>query len=252
MKLNSKKLLLYLYPLAGEQRRASFDQIKLFLPDLTEAGRQSLIRLLATKEFIFTDDLTGKQRLTISSYGQTQLELDFPVLKMNRSTWQGQWSMLLFLQAPATDKNFRYLRTLVLSHRCLALKRGVYLYPGELPSAIQQTLQKTYRSAVVVVQFDKWKFGDEQIIIGQKASFKDIVSIYSGIGEELERLLTKLPNYKSLSRGQKQQINSIFDRLVIAMADDIGLLPNYFPHAPDGVALLNRFKQGIDLCLNFQ
>ena len=81
MKLNSKKLLLYLYPLAGEQRRASYDQVKLFLPDLTEAGRQSLVRLLIEKQFIFTDELTGEQRLTISSYGQTQLELDFPVLK---------------------------------------------------------------------------------------------------------------------------------------------------------------------------
>ena len=251
MKLNSKKVLLYLYPLAGESRRASYDQLKLFLLDLTEAGRQSLIRLLVEKQLIFSDELTGEQRLTISSHGQAQLELDFPSLKVDPDREQGQWSMLLFLSAPKIDKNFRYLRTLVLNNRCLALKRGVYLYPGKLPNAIQQTLQKTYRSAVIVVQFDQWQFGDENIIIGQKANFKDTISIYSGIGEELESLLTKLPNYKSLSNQQKQQINSIYDRLISALENDIGLLPNYFPQAPDGVELLNQFKQGVDLTFNF-
>jgi len=32
----------------------------------------------------------------------------------------------------------------------------------------------------MVVQFDQWQFGDENIIIGQKANFKDTISIYSG------------------------------------------------------------------------
>jgi hypothetical protein len=251
LKPNSKKLLLWLYPakiLEEDQprrRRVPYRQVQLILPDLTEAGRQSLIRLLENKQLLFSDELGNDLHLTLSSHGITQLEAYFPALKMQREGWEGNWSMLLFLKSPAADKSFRYLRSLLLDYHCFALKRGVYLRAGSLPDPVNQILQKTYRQAVVVIEFNQWQFGDEQIVIGQKTNLQAMVDVYSGIGTELKSLLTNFVQFKSLTDQQKLQFNSVFDRLYSALEDDYGLIPNYFPKLSGGVELLSQLQQGV-------
>ncbi len=251
LKPNSKKLLLWLYPAKtlGEdqtrRRRVPYSQVKLILQDLTEAGRQSLIRLLEDKQLLFSDELGGGLHLTLSSHGLTQLEAYFPALKVQREGWEGSWSMILFLKSPAADKNFRYLRSLLLDYHCFALKRGVYLRAGALPVSINEVLQKTYRKAVAVISFDQWQFGDEQIVIGQKTNLQDMIDVYSGIGREVNTLLTNFVQFKSLTDQQKSNFNSVFDRLFSVLEDDYGLIPNYFPEVSGGVELLSQLQQGV-------
>ncbi len=246
MKTTSKKLLLWLYPLKpGERRRVPYSQIPIILPNLTEAGRQSLIRVLEDNQLLFSDDLAGFKRLTISSHGQSQLAADFPVLRMQSGDWQGQWSAVVFLQSPAADPSFRYLRSLLIKHQAFSLKRGIYLYPGQLPAAINDTLHENYRSSVVVIKISDWQFGDEQIVIGQKTNLRDLIDIYSGISTELESLLTKNVQVKSLSNQQKDKICSIFDRLYTSIETDLGLIPYYFPQAKNGLTLANDLKRSL-------
>jgi hypothetical protein len=246
MKTNSKKLLLWLYPVKpGERRRVPYWQVPMILPDLTEAGRQSLIRVLADKQLLYSDDLAGYKRLSISSHGQSQLAADLPALRMQADDWQGEWTAVVFLQSPAADPSFRYLRSLLVKQQAFSLKRGLYLYPGQLPAVVNDTLHETYRKSVVVVKISDWQFGDEQIVIGQRTNFRDLIDVYSGISTEIESLLSKKVRVNSLSDQQKDKICSIFDRLYTSLETDLGLIPYYFPQVKTGLSLVNALKQGV-------
>lgn len=244
LKPNSKKLLMWLYPAGGiARRRVAYSQIEVLLSDLTEAGRHSLIRVLHDKQLLFSDDLEGQLHLTISSHGQAELEANFPALKMKQDDWKGDWSMILFLQSPQSDKNFRYLRSLLLNNHCFALKRGVYLRAGELPDSILKTLRGTYTKAAAVVRFNQWEFGEERIIIGQQTNLQDTIDIYSGISIEVNKLLNNFVQFNSMNIQRKNAFNSIFDRLYAALEIDLGLIPKFFEDITDGVDLLHQLQQ---------
>lgn len=246
MKINSKKVLLWLYtPSNQSRRRVPYSNIKWLLEDLTAAGRQSLIRLMEERQWIFTDELNGESHLSISSYGRNLLEAEIPALVKVNDKWQGEWSMLLFLESPAADQSFRYLRTQLVKGNWLSLKRGVYLYPGDLPQSIKDLLAEVYISHVAVIKLGRWQFGDEQMIIGQKMNMQDLISVYSGIGREITKLLEHFAKNKELSDRQKVNFSSIFSRLLHSLLNDLGLITYYFPTAESGTRLLKRLQQGL-------
>ncbi len=246
MKLSSKKVLLWLHPLFDrERRRVPFVQIELITPELTEAGRNSLVRHLESKQLLFTDELDDWTSLTISSHGQAEIESVFAPLRRLSEPWEGDWWQVLFLQAPSGDRNFRYLRTLLLEEDCFALKRGVYLHPGKLSEKLAGNLHNSYRQSVIVIECGQWQFGDEQNVIGQKAGLDDLLSIYSGISTELKDLLTKISNKKHLNVRQKTQIASIFERIVTTMEQDIDILPHYYPQTKTALQLLSDLTLGL-------
>lgn len=247
MKITSKKLLLWLHPqLSESKRRVPFEQLSLILSELTPDGRESLVRYLEGNRLLFTDELEGKPMLSLSSHGETQLAADFPVLKRLNDPWQGEWLIVVFMDAPSTDKSFRYLRSVLLQEHCLSLKRGVYLHPGQFSERLQKLLHDSYRSNVVVANNKSWQFGDDQIFIGQNSQLKDIIDVYSGIGKEIETLLTEKSIAKGLSDRQKKGIGSIYDRLVLNMQQDSGIIPYYFPQAATGFELLQSLVLGVD------
>ncbi|MEA2056740.1 MAG: hypothetical protein U9O78_03490, partial [Patescibacteria group bacterium] len=214
MKDTSKRLLLWIYPIDGsEKRNIPVLHLKWLLNDLTQSGRRSLVRLLEKKQLIFTDSIFDESRLSISSYGKSYLEAEFPVLRRIDDEWTGTWSVVVFMSAPKQDPRFRYLRTQLIKHNVFSLKRGVYLYPGDLPAEIFSILKEMYRSAVTVFQTDRWIFGDEQMVIGQAIDLRDRADVYSGISTEIERLIIKNHSDNSLSDKHKKQIFSIFNRL---------------------------------------
>ncbi len=252
MKITSKKLLLWLYPTQLDfgtryrGRRVSYAQVPVILPELSEDGRQSLVRLLEKNRLLHTDQLTGELNLTLSSYGKSQLEALFPLLKRELDPWQGDWQMILFLEPPQSDPSFRYLRSLLLKELCFALKRGVYLFPGQVTERVTDILNKTYRDSVVVIKYDTWSFGDELKIIGQKANLHSMADIYSGISTELKKLLTKRLSCKTLTNQQKKAIYSVYDRLFINFSEDIGLIDHYFPQVESGFQLLCQLKDNLE------
>ncbi len=243
MKDNSKKLLLWTYPVAGQkQRKVPYDQLEWLLSDLTASGRRSLVRLLEKKQLIFTDTITDQWRVSISSHGKSELEAQFPVLKRGDDESVRPWSVVVFMDAPEQDPRFRYLRSQLVKHQLFSLKRGLYLYPGQLPRDIVESLQEVYRSSVVVLTVAQWSFGDEQIVIGQKTKLRDRLDVYSGIGREVEGLIAEIDESKSLLDKQKERIASIFDRLYQSLGTDLGLISRYYPKAQSGLDLLNQLK----------
>ncbi len=248
MKQTSKKLLLWLYPFdASLKRRVSVSVASWLLPELTTAGQNSLVRHLENEHLLFTDELDGIIKLSLSSHGRLQLQADFPTLKWVDQPWQGDWSVVVFIKAPAGDKNFRYLRSLLMKQQSFQLSRGVYLNAGEISKELINTLHNAYRENVIVYKTNNWQFGDDSIFIGQSEYLKDIISIYSGISNELKILLTKKSNRKTLSDQQKNQFASIFDRFVISFEQDCGIIPYYHPEVISGIKLLQQMQLEINL-----
>lgn len=243
MKSTSKKLLMWLYPIEQSQRRrVAYQQIPFLIPEITDEGRLSLIRHLEKSDLLFTDRLTDDLNLTISSHGKSQLEALFPVLNQSDDPWQGDWHLFVFLKPPASDQNFRYLRTVLLKEHCFALKRGVYMHAGKPSESLIDLLEKGYRNSVIIVKYDNWEFGDELKVIGQKIDLRSLVKSYSDISTQLENMLTKKLKSKRLSDQQKKSIYSVYDRLIFNLENDRGLINHYFPQVESGLSLLNKLK----------
>ena len=251
MKITSKKLLLWLHSISPqERRRVPISHLDLILSELTPEGRQSLVRYLENNRLLFTDELDGPIKLSLSSHGLTQLEADFPALRRLNHPWEGDWLLIIFTESPSTDNNFRYLRSVLLQEHCLSLKRGVYLHAGELSQRLENLLHANYRSSVVIVKTSSWEFGDPQIVIGQNEVLKDVIDVYSGIGKELETLLTNFSTIKRLSDRQKKEIGSIYDRIVQNFQQDNGIIPYFYQNASTGIELLERLKLEVNSKLN--
>lgn len=254
MKETTRKILLALYP-AAQQLQIQPDQglmlaravLRNLVPEISEAGFNSLIFLLEKKAYLQRHQVADSTQYSLSSYGITELEAQFPALLSARQQWRGEWTVIVFLTAPKSDQNFRYLRQFLLSHSCFNLSRAVFLYPGSPSELIMHELTATYRQGVVMLKVSDWLFGDERIIMGQKIGLKDSVEIYSGLSKELDRLTAFGDSQKAFKDQQKSDFHSIFDRLVAALASDSGLIGHYYPRVEGSLSLLARWQKMLSI-----
>lgn len=242
MKENTKRLLIWLYPIGSRTRWVEYSYLEWLLPALSPAGLRSLLFLLEKKELIISDRINGDEMISITSFGLKSLTDHFPVFLTERINWTGDWSLITFLAHPKTDRNFRYLRRLLLDKKSFNLSRGVFLYPGNLPGSISDLLYKMYRSSVVVIKFREWQFGDDRKVMGQKVGMRDSIDGYSSISSEISRLIEQKKENEVLNHQQKSDILSVFDRLYRQLNDDFGLIHYYFPQVVGGIKLLDELK----------
>ncbi|NCO12623.1 hypothetical protein GW926_03765 [Candidatus Pacearchaeota archaeon] len=245
MKQTTKKILLWLYPTEkGSQRVVNVDELRLILPELKNSGFRSLLNLLKKQHLISQEKSESEKEFRLTSYGKTSLEAEFPLFSTSMSDWKGEWSMIVFLNAPKSDKQFRFLRKYLVDNHCGQLSRGVYLYPGSLPVELHKLLLSMYVNSVLVTGVKGWLFGDERSIIIETFSLADIKSGLSGISKEIYLLLKQKNNQKRSDEGDKQDICLVFDRLAILLSEDLGLFQHYYPDVRSGKELLSQL-QGI-------
>ena len=242
MKQNSKKILLFLYPSVEEPVWFSFSELHKLLPQLSLSGLQSSLFLLDKKDFLRIDKTAIDFKYSLSSYGRSYLEDLFPVLMSTNEKWQGDWSLLIFLQAPKTDKNFRYLRSYLTQNKAIGLTRAVYLFPGTITDKINSDLQRSYKNAVLVLKISQWLFGDDFKVIGQKAELNDLFELYSSISKELDRLIRIKDLNKTFTEQEKQTFFSVLNRFLGVLDADEALLSFYFPEVEGAKKLLNKFQ----------
>lgn len=250
MKESTRKILLILYPSSQalqtkleEKVLLNLKQLRFLVPDLTQAGFQSLLFYLEKRGYLFKQIVNEEATYSLTNYGQEQLERQFPALSITKSNWRGQWTMILFLEAIRTDQNFRYLRSLLLKNNCLALNRGVFLYPGQLSQIVLAELKGRYRQAVMVYQLGECLVGDEQITIGQKIALSDSLKVYSGISKEVKQLIEIIGTIKKLNNQQKLDFYSIYNRFVAFLAEDSGIVQHYFPQVEGPLELLSKLQK---------
>lgn len=243
MKENSKRILLFLYPSENQPVWFNLAELQNLVPNLSHAGLQSALFLLDKKELIRIDKTQVESKYSLSSYGQSYLEDLFPALCESSEKWQGDWSLLIFLEAPKTDKNFRYLRSYLTQNKAVALTRAVYLYPGLISEKIKADLERSYKNSVLVLKVSKWLFGDDFKVIGQKAQLNDLFELYSSISKELDRLISLRSNEKSFTQQEKISFFSALSRFLSVLSTDPALLRLYFPQVESARQLLTKLQK---------
>lgn len=229
MKENTKRTLVWLYDVTGDGRFLTKTQIAQVTPGLSVAGLQSLLYQLEKKQWLMSYQQSKQTVYSITQYGNKLIEAEFPSLSLLREQWKGSWSMIVCLQAPHSDQNFRYLREYLLARQCLSLTRGVFLYPDEqLPAQIQSTLETLYPHAVVVFQKVQWSWGDERKIIGQKLQLVTVQDLLSGVSNEATALLMEKTQINYTKDQSKTRFISLFDRFMAIIKQDTGLGRHYF------------------------
>jgi len=228
MKENNKRILLALYNDQNEPLWISKTSLQALCPQLSTTGFRSALFLLEKRKFLQVDASISPPRYSLSSYGKSFLEGLFPAL-LTADVKEAQSALVVFLQAPKSDRNFRYLRTFLLDKQAVALTRAVFLLPAGLSAEVKLELERSYQGLVVVFGLQKWLLGDELQIIGQKVNVQDLLSLYSGLSKEIDRLLSMKNDEKTLMIQDKQQLSSAFDRFMTILAADKAALQAYFP-----------------------
>lgn len=243
MKENSKKILLFLYPPENNTLWLTFPELQRLVPNLSQAGLQSSLFLLDKKDFLRIDKTQTEWKYALTSYGKSYLEDLFPALLSKQGKWEGDWSIIIFLEAPKTDKNFRYLRSYLTKNKAISLTRAVYLLPGQLTEKIKVELEKSYRNAVLVLKVKEWLFGDDFKVIGQKAQLNDHFELYSSISKEVARLIRIKEDHKTFTQQENSSFFSALDRFLSVLSSDEALMDFYFPEVDGAKKILSQFQK---------
>lgn len=240
MKENTKRILTWLY---SEDVRQPFfaDYVQLtgVVPELSAGGLRSVVKWLSDQQLIAAERVGRQTRFRITQQGLAAVKQAFPVFSDQRQHWHGEWSCLIFLQAPAGDKSFRYLRQKLVEYQALPLSRGVYLYPGIFPPELQHLFHQLYLKSLAVYRVGEWTFGDERSVIMKGYMLSDVAETYSGISKEIDQLLEVKKRQKGLNSANRTELFSVFARLHGALSLDLGLVAHYFPQVDDGISLLS-------------
>ena len=233
MKKSTQKILLALYTDTGEvKRRVHLSNLQLLVPELSDGGFRSLLFVLRQQGIIVTQKMLGVSSVSITHHGTVQLEAEFPALSHQWDSWQGKWEILVFLDSPKFDNQFRYLRNLLISEGALLISRGVYLCPGGFSQTIQNEYEDRYRSHVLVFSVDTWKSVAESIFVTEKYGLLDVAESYSGISREVDRLINTCVSKKGLINRSKIDINLVYDRIRVILLEDPGFCTFYYSEVP--------------------
>lgn len=238
MKENAQRILSWLYPQVNTSRWVKTAELPLIVPAVTSGGLQSILLYLQSRKRVVVERVGGSQAVSITTHGMKALEEVIPAFLPVRREWKGEWQLLLFLEAPAQDKNFRFLRRVLLAAAALPLARGMFLYPGDFPDKVTFELSNSYEGSVLLVKLKDWTFGDEKAIIGSIFPLGDLTDDYSSISKEIDTLLAIGTPMISFTDPQKVLFSSVFDRLFLALQTDMGIQRAYFPQVETGVSLL--------------
>ncbi len=248
MKTNTKKILLWLYPIKTQNkenqttRLVNIAELKIILPDIKKTSLRSLLNLLTKNNYVRIFSLTNQKQLTITSTGMKAIEAQISALKSFRGPIT-QWWLISFLKPPKTDQAFRYLRRFLLNKKAIALTRGIYLFAQELDAEVKYLLDNLYQGSVIVFKTDTFLYTDILQVIGLKINLSDTLSLLSGISKEIDQLLIKIDKQKGLTSHQKKQISSLFCRLFELAESSFSLVGNFYPQAKDDLDHLKKLQE---------
>jgi hypothetical protein len=175
--------------------------------------------------------------------GSLALERQFPALKLPVDSWKGQWQLLVFLKPPNEDKNFRFLRNLILSNHGLPVSRGVFGFADQVPGEVDHVIKNLYKQNILIIAgAPQLGFGSLRQIIIDYYRLPDLISAYSGVSKEISQLLRLNRSLEELTDGQKRDIHSILIRICQIAIQDPGIIRFYFPGHPNLSEVLENYQ----------
>ncbi len=239
LKPNTYKLLAFLYS-PDNEFFATSQQINQILPELSASGRRSLLSYLVTQKIISSERRGMETWFRSTRDGERLLEEAFPCFQSAMRRWDGTLVLVVFLDPPKGDGEFRYLRNFLVTHWAIAISRGIYAWPMSLFEQYQRQLESIYRSSVLVITNGNWLIGDQRSFLQHRFAINELVISYSGISKEINQLLKLKKSISSFSDQQKLNLYSVFHRLYSLIQKDSGLHYHYFPQVVDPVKLLTQ------------
>jgi len=214
---------------------------------LTDGGFRSWLFQLHRQSLIYTERTPEHPCIILTQQGERAVRDSFPALNPRWEDWAGEWQLLLFLQAPAGDAQFRYLRQLLLKEGGIPLARGAYLFPQSVSQRILVECEQRYSQSVALCFVKDWVFGAQEPVIIDYYDLNSKALLYSSISTELDRLLAENEGEKRLIKKHKMQIYSELDRLFELALEDPGFTSHYFPEVTRVGQLLGKVHQLLHL-----
>lgn len=243
MKKNSLKLLVCLYTDSDSQFSLAQSVLHYLLPDISESGRRSLSYLLEQRHYIYTHSSQGTSVLTATEAARATVRSQFPSLRNDWDSWEGDWSLLLFLQSSEVDPQFRNLRRVLVQEHAYPLKSGVYITPGNFTPKVIAMVESLYGTSVLIGSLKSWSHGFEPAVLFNDLGIFGIMDIYSGISKEVNQLLRSAFASNSLSNKEKKRLFLVFDQYIENLLVDPGFIGYYFSHSISSIQLLKQFQQ---------
>lgn len=243
MKKNSQQVLLSLYYKQPPVPQIAEQVMYSLFPSLTQSGQRSLLHHLEKEGYVRAHQIEANRFFSITEAGRSAVVAHFPVFSQEMDTWQGEWSILLFLKSSSSDPQFRNLRRILLKEHSYQIKRGVYVTPAKFSTNTLSLCETLYRNSVVIGTVSSWDFGFELQSVFKDLALFDINQVYSGISGEVNSLLRLFLQNKTPSEIEKKQLISVFYRYSDNLSQDPGFLRYYFPKLIDPYVLLGRFQQ---------
>lgn len=222
--------------------RIKLSNLNVVIPNLTEGGKRSLLHVLKKNGLINSERVLGTTSIGITQHGIKALEDQFPALSSKWDAWTDNWDCLVFTQAPKSDKQFRYLRTLLVSEGAVSISRGVYASPFSFSERVTQECSDMYRDSILMFSVGSWKIASLRSLVIERYGLLDVVESYSGISNDVSRLLTSVDTNNRLLDRHKIEINLVYDRLVDVLQEDPGFCQHYFKESPKIKEILSKLN----------
>lgn len=207
----------------------------------TVTSRRSLIYFLAKANLLWIEHHEGSLVVGSTMQGRRQLTGQFPALLVAERPSELVWQVILLKQAPKSDPHFRSLATLCEKYRVLRLMRGVYVYPGALPAALELQLATLYTDTTIArLSVNEWVSGLDRPVIVSYYDIDNLSAVYSSISKEIDQVLIPYSENKESIYPAISTISSILNRLESALSSDSGLVQRFFPSTPLSSVLVDR------------
>ncbi|MEX0896127.1 MAG: hypothetical protein WDZ94_04315 [Patescibacteria group bacterium] len=243
MKKNTRKLLFLLSSPDYDSTKLPLSVVKELFSHLSDGGFRSWIFHLRKQGEVFVEQANQGPLIYLTAKGERSVSKLFPALNSQWDTWEGEWMLLLCLRAPKGDKQFRYLRQLLISEGSLPLSRGSYLFPQACSEKVRHECQLRYADSVALCTVNQWVLGLESPVIITYYDLDTLARLYSSISESIDRLLMQNDTKNRLIRKHKIQLFSEIDRLFECVQDDPGFLAYYFPDVQGVRGILPKIHQ---------
>ncbi len=247
MRFTTQKLLLLLYNRDLHQSsRLKLTELEWLFPELSLDSRRSLVYLLVRRGWLSLFGGYSYGWLSLTRLGQQALEAKFPALSSFWDEWTGEWDQVVFLTPPASDKQFRYLRGLLLKQRAMPLTRGVYLWPSGFLSELPELFLKLYPRSVLVFNLNKVIEGDLKPIVFDYYRLEELFQHYSSISRDVDRLLSAVRPKKRLIVKERGRVLNLLEKTLFCLQFDLGLTRFYLSDLPSPEELVLKLQIAVE------
>ena len=243
MRTSTQKLLLLLYSQdLNRSPRLKLTELEWLLPEVGPAGRRSLVYLLVKRGWLSLFGGYSHGWLSLTRPGQQALEAQFPALNSFWGEWTGEWDQVVFLAPPASDKQFRYLRELLLKQRTLPVARGVYLWPSGFLPELPELFLKLYPRSVLVFNSIRVIVGDLKPIVFDYYRLEELFQHYSSISRSIDSLISTFKTKKRLITKERIRVLNLLEKILFCLQFDLGLAQFYLPDMPSPNRLVFKLQ----------